>query len=334
MDLFSRIDLPKSSVEVSYDDRNMLFGSCFAESIGNMFIEHHFQVDLNPFGILYNPESIALAITRLLENKKLDNEELFFYDGLYHSFEHHGSFSSISKESCLQKINNRLASSADNFLRASKLFITFGTSYVYRLKETEQTVANCHKLPAKLFVRERLSMQQIVVQWAELLIRLFDMNRDLIVFFTVSPVRYWQDGVHENQISKSILLLAIEALQTRFPERIVYFPAYELMMDELRDYRFYAEDLFHPSDTAIQHIWERFTETYMNKQTLQLLREVNQIQKALNHKPLNPNSESYKHFLSHTLNKIEQLNEKMPFICFEKEKGDIKFKIQRIEIRD
>jgi len=319
MVFYSRIEFPKTTIDFSYHARSMLFGSCFAENIGNMFIEYKFQVDANPFGVLYNPESIARSITRLMEKRTWGSEELLFYNGSYHSLDHHGSFSDISKESCLQKINDRLVYSADNIQKSSRLLITFGTSYVYRLKETGQIVANCHKLPAKLFIRERLSMQQIVERWTELFIRLFDMNRDLMVFFTVSPVRYWQDGVHENQISKSILLLAIEALQTRFSERIVYFPAYELMMDELRDYRFYAEDLFHPSDTTIQYIWERFTETYMNKQTRQLMKEINQIQKALNHRPLNPNSESYKQFIAQTLIQIERLNAKMPYICFEKD---------------
>jgi hypothetical protein len=222
-------------------------------------------------------------------------------------------------EACLQKINERFVCSADNMQNVNRLFITFGTSYVYRLKENGQIVANCHKLPAKTFVRERLSIQQIVERWEELLADLFAINKALIVFFTVSPVRYWQDGVHENQLSKSILLLAVEQIKELFPERIVYFPAYELMMDELRDYRFYAEDLFHPSDTAIRYIWERFVETYMNEQTQLLIKEASQIQKALNHRPLNPQNKSYKQFLSQTLLQIKQFNEKMPYLCFQNE---------------
>ena len=319
MNFFSRIELPKSLIEISYHDLNMLLGSCFAENMGNKFIEHKFQTDLNPFGILYNPESIAMSISRLMENKSWECEELFLHDGLYHSFGHHSSFSDISQEVCLHKINERLSISADNLHKTSKLFITWGTAYVYRLLETGQIVANCHKLPAKLFMRERLSISQIVEKWEALLSILFTMNKELTLFFTVSPVRYWQDGVHENQLSKSILLLAIEQLQMRFPARIVYFPAYELMMDELRDYRFYAEDFCHPSDTAIQYIWERFTDTYMNEQTKQWMTEVDQINKALNHKVLNQQSESYTQFISQTLLKIEQLSEKMPYICFENE---------------
>ena len=319
MDFFSRIELRKSPVTISYHDKNMLIGSCFAENIGNKFIEYKFQTDLNPFGILYNPESIAMSIRRLLENRRLDSEVLFLHEGLYHSFSHHSSFSDISKENCLHNINERLTISSGNLQKTNHLFITWGTAYVYRLKETGQVIANCHKLPAILFLRERLTVQHIVEQWEKLLTDLLAMNKELTIFFTVSPVRYWQDGVFENQLSKSTLLLAVEQLQKRFPERTVYFPAYELMMDELRDYRFYAEDFFHPSKTAIQYIWERFTDTYMNEQTQQLMKEVNQIKKALNHRPLNQHSESYKQFISQTLLKIDQLNKKMPYICFKNE---------------
>jgi len=319
MIFFSHIELPKSFVEISYHDLNMFIGSCFAENMGNKFIEHQFRIDLNPFGILYNPESIALSINRLMDNKLFDADDLILHEGLYHSYNHHGSFSEISEKDCLQKINKRLSTSAFNLKKTSRLFITFGTAYCYRLKETGQVVANCHKLAANVFIRERLSIKQIVERWEALLSKLFKMNKELKLIFTVSPVRYWQDGVHENQLSKSVLLLAIEELRIRFPDEIVYFPAYELMLDELRDYRFYAKDLFHLSESAIQFIWERFVDTYMNKQTQLLMKEICQIQKSLNHKPMNQNSELYRHFISQTLLKIEQLSTKMPYLCFEKE---------------
>ena len=324
MNFFTHIALPKSLVDISYLDLNMLIGSCFAENIGNRFIEHKFQVDLNPFGVLYNPESIALSIRRLIENNLFDGEELFFHEGLYHSFSHHSRFSDTSKEACLQNINKRIALSADNLKKTNRLFITFGTAYCYRLVETGQAVANCHKLPANQFIRERLSISQIVERWEELLDGLFAANKKLKLIFSVSPVRYWQDGVHENQLSKSILLLAIEELKVRFPDEIVYFPAYELMLDELRDYRFYAEDLFHLSDMAIQFIWERLVDACMNEQTKQLMQEVTQIQKALKHKQFNYSNESHKQFISQTLLKMEQLSAKMPYLCFENEMDELK----------
>ena len=317
--LFSHIEWPKSHIELTFHDSIVIFGSCFAEKIGNKLIEHKFQVDLNPFGIIYNPESIALSIKRLIDKNKFDEATIVFHDGLYHSLSHHSRFSGMSKEECLQKINEQFAISAGHLQQASRLLITFGTSYVYRLKETGEAVANCHKLPAQLFTRERLSVSQIVEQWTVLLNELFAINQKLILFFTVSPVRYWQDGVHENQLSKSTLLLAIEELQRLFPDRIIYFPAYELMMDELRDYRFYADDLFHPTNLAVEYIWERFVATYMNSQTQLAMKEISHLIKALNHRPLNKQSDSYRQFISQTLLKIEQLSAKMPYICFKKE---------------
>ncbi|MDR0796924.1 MAG: GSCFA domain-containing protein [Tannerella sp.] len=323
MNFFLHIELPKSLIGITYHDLNMLFGSCFAENIGNKFIEHQFQADVNPFGILYNPESIALSVKQLLENKPIGREEIFFYDGLYHSFAHHSSFSDISPEACFRKMNGRFSFSSCNIRKINRMYVTFGTAYLYRLKETGQVVANCHKLPAKLFVREQLSVAQIVDRWEELLTGLFALNKGLVLFLSVSPVRYLQDGVHENQLSKSILLLAIEELQKRFPDEIVYFPAYELLLDELRDYRFYAGDLLHPSDTALQYIWERFVDTYMNDATRQLMQEATRIRKSLNHRPLYRYSESYKEFISQILIKIERLNAKMPYICFKKEMEEL-----------
>ena len=334
MVFFSHIELSKSLVDISYHDFNMFIGSCFAENIGKKFIENKFQVDLNPFGVLYNPESIAMSINRLIENNPVSDKELFFHEGLFHSFTHHSSFSDTSKEACLQKINERISLSVRNLKKSNRLFITFGTAYGYRLAETGQVVANCHKLPTKLFIRTRLSIQQIVERWEKLLSDLFTMNKDIKLFFSVSPVRYWQDGVHENQLSKSILLLAIEELRMRFPNEITYFPAFELMLDELRDYRFYTEDLFHLSEMAIQFIWERLVDTCMNEQTKQLIKEISQISKSLYHRPFNCNSESYKQFISQTLLKIEQLSAKTPYLCFKNEIEELNQRLKTIRIKN
>ena len=334
MVFFSHIELPKSLVDISHQDFNMFLGSCFAENIGNKFIEHKFQVDLNPFGVLYNPESIYLSIKRLIENNPVGDEELFFHEGLHHSFSHHSSFSGTSKEACLQKINKQIALSVNNLKKTNRLFITFGTAYAYRLAETEQVVANCHKLPAKFFTRKRLSIQQIVESWEKLLADLFTINKELKLIFSVSPVRYWQDGVHENQLSKSILLLAIEELQMRFPDEIVYFPAYELMLDELRDYRFYADDLFHLSEMAIQFIWERLVDTCMNEQTKQLIKEISKIRKSLYHKTFNYNNESYKQFISQTLLKTELLSAKTPYLCFKNEIEELNQRLIKLRINN
>ncbi len=320
MIFFTKVDIPRSSVLFSYENRTMLFGSCFAESIGNHLLSNVFRVDINPFGVLYNPASIAMAIERLLGNEAFTSSDLLQSEGLYHSCFHHGSFSALSAEECLQRINGRLQKSATTLSRADRFIVTFGTAYVYRLKETRQIVANCHKLPESCFERTRLSVEQIVESWDLLIAKIRKIRPDMQWLFTVSPVRHWRDGAHENQLSKATLLLAVERLQERFPKHVAYFPAYELMMDELRDYRFYGDDLCHPSAMAVQYIWERFVEVCMNQETRMLLKEAERIRKALNHRPFNPQSESYRRFTAQILSKIEQFNEKMPYLCFEEER--------------
>ncbi|MDO4703968.1 GSCFA domain-containing protein [Tannerella sp.] len=323
MILYTKIDLPRSPIHFTYEHRIMMFGSCFAESIGSRLSEALFRTDINPFGTLYNPASVAMTIERLLDKTVFICDELFQYEGLYHSFFHHSSFSSLSADECLRQINERLRQSAAMLSSADRIVVTFGTAYVYRLKETSNVVANCHKLPEKHFERTRLSVEEIVSLWEPLIAKLQKEHPSLQWLFTVSPIRHWRDGAHENQLSKATLLLAVEALQQRFPEQTAYFPAYELMMDELRDYRFYADDMCHPSPTAIQYIWERFVEVCMDERTRRLLNEAEEIRRALHHRPFNPKSEAYQQFLTQTLLKIERFNEKMPYLCFEQERKDI-----------
>ena len=193
------------------------------------------------------------------------------------------------------------------------MIVTFGTAWVYKLKSNGQIVANCHKLPEKMFEREMLSVQDITEDWKQVLRSLWEQNPELKLLFTVSPIRHWKDGAHGNQLSKATLLLAIEELQKEFPKQIFYFPAYEIMMDELRDYRFYADDMLHPSALAVEYIWQRFTESMLSDESKGILKEWGEIQKALNHKPFQPESEAYKQFISQTLLKIERLNEKFPY---------------------
>jgi hypothetical protein len=206
---------------------------------------------------------------------------------------------------------------------ASYLVVTFGTAYVYRLKKNGMVVANCHKLPASDFVRERLTVGDIVDEWSVLLEDLWRVNPSLKIICTVSPVRHGKDGAHPNQISKATLLLAEEVLTGQYSGQVSYFPAYEIMMDELRDYRFYAEDMIHPSSQAIDYIWERFGDTYMDQETRSLMKEVDLVNRNLNHTPFNTANESYKNFLMQTLLKIRQLQSKNPYICLSKEEEEI-----------
>jgi GSCFA family. len=330
MQLQTPIEIPASPTPISYTDKLMLLGSCFAENIGEKLTANKFQVDINPFGILYNPLSLKSALNDLLERRIFSDKDLFEHHGVYHSFAHHSRFSAVDTQVCLSMMNERMIRSAQWLREADRLIITFGTAFVYHLKETGQVVSNCHKLPEKLFHRERIGTELIVKEWKELIERLRAENPKLKLLFTVSPIRHWKDGAHENQLSKATLLLAIDQLVKEF-DFCSYFPAYEIVMDELRDYRFYAEDMIHPSGQTVGYIWQRFTETQLSKEALSLMAEWEKLHKALQHRPFNPQSESYKNFLQQNLLKAEQLTKKCPTFALSTEVATIKEQLKLFE---
>lgn len=327
MELYTAIKISSPPFLFSCRERMLLLGSCFAENMGTRLAENKFNVDINPFGTLYNPASIAAAVRLLLHPQQFTAGDLFCHEGVYHSFTHHSRFSSTSEKECLEYINGRLSTSAEAFRRTGYLVATWGTAYVYRLKNTGEVVANCHKLPEKMFERSMLTVADIVAEWKELLLSVWEQTPELKVLLTVSPIRHWKDGAHGNQLSKATLLLAADELQKEYPERVAYFPAYEIMMDELRDYRFYATDMLHPSELAVDYIWQRFTENYLSEETKGFLKEWAEIQKAINHRPFQPESEAYRRFMSQTLLKMERVNEKFPFFDMAKEMEMIKSKL-------
>ena len=328
MEFYTQLTYPKPLFQFSYQDPVLLLGSCFVENIGTRMTDLKFQTDVNPFGTLYNPASISHAIRRLIEPEPYREKDLFSANGLFHSFDHHSRFSALSVETCLDQINTRLDASACFFRRCRRLIITWGTSWVYRLKETGAIVGNCHKLPERNFVRQRLSVPDIVDDWKALLGELLHINPELKVLFTVSPIRHWKDGAHGNQLSKATLLLALDELNQLFPEETAYFPSYEIMMDELRDYRFYADDMLHPSAQAIEYIWEQFVAHLVDAESQAVLKSCQEIQKAIAHKPFNPESEAYRQFILQTLLKIDRLNEKMTFFDYTKERNILKSKLK------
>jgi len=301
----------------------MLFGSCFAENIGSLLDSNKFDVNINPFGILYNPSSIAKALYRLLVKKTFTDDDVFLHNGLYHSFLHHGDFSKADKAECLHRINNACQKASDDLQQADTLLITFGTAYVFKHIASESVVSNCHKLPASNFDRYRLSVEDIVNEWSDLINRLKQDNPQLNILFTVSPIRHWKDGAHDNQLSKAILLLAIDELQKKHGN-IFYFPSYELLLDELRDYRFYAEDMIHPNDVAVKYIWESFSDTFFDDETMSVMKLWNNISQAINHRPFNAENEMHKEFLRQTLLKLEAFQQKYPYFRCEKEKLSLK----------
>jgi hypothetical protein len=317
----TEIQIPDFAWQTGYQKRNLFMGSCFTENVGNKMAELKYPVDINPFGILYNPVSVANGLRILMQNKKFTEKDLIHYNELWHSFSHHSRFSSLDASETLSNINNRIESAAEFLKNAGFLFITFGTAWVYEYKHTGQTVSNCHKIPEKEFRRFRLTPGEIVEDYRQLLSDLWKFNPEIKIVFTVSPIRHWKDGAIENQRSKAILLLAIDQLVRGFGQgNCNYFPAYEIVMDELRDYRFYEEDMIHLSGPAIQHIWEKFQQVLIDEKSLKISGEVKNIVAAMNHKPFNKFTKEHLQFLKQSLQQTNKLEKKFPYLNFTFEK--------------
>ena len=288
MNFSTPVELPKGLPPITHAQQLLLMGSCFAENIGRLLKENSFHCDVNPFGILYNPFSVLEALQEILLGKQYTVSDLFFYRDCWHSPMHHGAFSAASAEETLQQINIRLQQAHERMDRTDWLLLTWGTAYVYQQKETGRIVSNCHKQPEKMFTRRILTVDEIVCEYTRFLETLQDRNPALKVLFTVSPIRHARDGMHANQLSKATLLLAIEQLQKTFPTTVFYFPSYEIVLDELRDYRFYADDMIHPSTVAVNHIYECFGRSFFSEETADLAARAHKIVMRLRHRPLNP----------------------------------------------
>jgi hypothetical protein len=318
MNFRTQVELPERETEIRHSDRMMFFGSCFAENIGNLLQENKFRCNVNPFGILYNPLSINKALNQILDRKTYVEDDLFVSHGLWHSWMHHSDFSHARADVCLEQINARLAEAADGLKEADWLVMTWGTAYVYIHQESGEVVGNCHKQPDKTFRRSRLNAETLVEECRNVLRRCREANPKLKVLITVSPIRHAKDGMHGNQLSKATLLLAADELCRTCPD-CYYFPSYEIMMDELRDYRFYADDMLHPSPMAIAYIWECFSKCYFSPETHAVLKEWEEIRRGIAHKPFSPESDGYRKFLSQIVLKIVRIKEKLPYLEVQKE---------------
>jgi len=316
--LQTKVSIPSPGFEINHTDALFLIGSCFADSVGLRLDRSKFDTTINPFGVLYNPASIVQDINLLLEKENFGESELNFYNEFWLSFNHHTSFSAASKEECLEGINSAFIRSKQAFRHASYIVITLGTAWAYRSVKTGQIVANCHKMPAREFTREYLSPLKIVDLLSPMLSNIKKANNKVKFIFTVSPIRHWKDGAIENARSKAALLLAIKELENSFAD-LYYFPVYEIFMDELRDYRYYASDMLHPSDFAVDYIWEIFQRTFFSNQTILLVEEINKIIKSFEHRPLNTSAESFKIFTENLKKRAAQFSEKYSHISFEKE---------------
>lgn len=320
MNFHTPVECPTHLPRLSHQDHLMLLGSCFASHIGRRLTEAKFACEVNPYGVLYNPLSISTALRELMAGKQYTEEDLYCYRECWHSPMHHGDFSAASVEETLRNINGQSEKARKALDALDCLLLTWGTAWVYEDRDTQRIVGNCHKRPECCFTRRKLSVDEIVNDGIDWIGRLLKLRPHLKILFTVSPIRHVRDGMHANQLSKATLLLAIDALQAYFPEHVFYFPAYELVLDELRDYRFYADDMVHPSELAIEYVWQHFAESCFSEDTLRIMEECKNISRMLEHKPFHPESEEYKRFLGQIVLKIDRLNEKCPYLDFKKER--------------
>jgi hypothetical protein len=320
MDLRTKVNIEPSPLKITYSDRVMFIGSCFASSIGSRMEMGHMPVMINPSGAVFNPVSVSNTIDTIISGKEFTKEDLSFHDGTWISFYHYTDFSSDDPLKVLDKINRKSKEAFDFLKNARFLFITLGTARIYRLKKTGVIVSNCHKLPSGQFIVELLSVCDIVTLWEKQLEKLHKLFPQLIIIFTISPVRHWKDGAHGNQISKSTLFLSVEEL-LKYSDYVEYFPAYELVMDDLRDYRFYNEDMVHPSEVAINFIWEAFSECYFESNTIKIYNEVVKITKACNHRFISDSRSKIIYFAERMLNQISDIERGIPTIDLSHEKN-------------
>lgn len=320
----TEIKIPASKDKINYNDKLFFIGSCFSDSIGHKFKDYFFQTIINPFGVLYNPLSIYSDIKNLLENKTYQKEDLFFYNSIWNSFDHHSDFSDNDYEKVLRKINKKQEKALSFLQKADYLFITFGSAWVFELKSSNKIVANCHKVAEKKFNRRILNIEEIILKYNELIEKLKLLNPKIKIIFTVSPIRHLKDGAHGNQISKSTLILAIEKIINTH-DNAEYFPSYEIVLDDLRDYRYYGDDLIHLSNLAVNYIWEKLYETFFSEKTKTVLDLGIKLHKSLNHKILKGNKEELNKFIQ----SLYKITEKL-----KKENSDINIKKAQKKISD
>jgi lysophospholipase L1-like esterase len=300
---------------IDYHSKILLLGSCFSENIGNKLSYFKFQSKQNPFGILFHPKAIENLISRAIKEELYTEKELTFNNERWHCLDAHSSLSAADKNVLLKNLNSALIHTKKQLKEATHVFITLGTSWVYRYSETNAIVANCHKIPQKEFSKELLSVAE-VSKILEQLIALFkSINKTISVTFTVSPVRHLKDGFIENTRSKAHLIAAIHTV-INSENNTYYFPSYEIVMDELREYRFYNEDMLHPNTTAINYIWEKFVFSWFSREAQDTMQEVETVQRRISHRPFNEKSEQHQQFLKKLDIKKGNLLMKFPFLKF------------------
>ncbi|SFD11429.1 GSCFA domain-containing protein [Flavobacterium phragmitis] len=312
------IPISKSNSPIDYHSKILSIGSCFAENMAEKFDYFKFQNETNPFGIIFNSVSIAKLFERVCKEQEFEEKDVFFHNERWHSFEVHSDLSNADRQELLETLNKAISETNKQLKEATHLIITFGTSWIYRILEKDEVVANCHKVPQKQFSKELLSVEIIQKSIQNTMDLVQALNPNINFIFTISPVRHIKDGFVENQLSKSHLFSALHSVLKTDHSKLTteYFPSYEIMMDELRDYRFYNEDMLHPNQIAIDYIWKLFSENYISESSISIMQEVDEIQKSLRHRSFNPESEQHQKFLAKLQQKINQMGEKIPHIKF------------------
>jgi hypothetical protein len=319
MEFFLPFQIQSFPFKISYRDKILFIGSCFSEEIGNKMLDLKFDVLQNPNGILYDPESISDAVFSYIQNRIYKEEDLFQFNDLWHSWKHHSAFSGVNKNDVLQKINVS-RSCAHAFLKEAKfVIITLGTAFHYQLKNNNENVANCHKAPADFFIKKLLSIEEIKNELAKVNSALEIFNPGLKIIFTVSPVKHVRDGVVENNHSKARLIEVSHSVCEQ-KENAFYFPSYELVTEVLRDYRFYKDDLVHPNETAINFVFEKFCDSFLDDSSKKMMTEIKKILSAVNHKPFFKESFEHQKFITAQLKNINKIESDYPFINLSKEK--------------
>ncbi|WP_248724001.1 GSCFA domain-containing protein [Seonamhaeicola sp. ML3] len=319
MNLQTKIPLPKRPNNlIGYESNILLLGSCFVENIGEKLDYFKFKNLINPFGVLFNPKAIEALVRNSVQGKVYSEVDIFQNNEQWHCFDAHSKLSNSSKPGLLNDLNEQVTLTANQLKNASHVIITLGTAWVYRNKESNNVVANCHKMSQNVFSKELLSVDEVLVSLKAMVDSIREVNPDVSIIFTVSPVRHLKDGFVENTQSKAHLITAIHKLLSTSVESggLHYFPSYEIMMDELRDYRFYTEDMIHPNQTAIDYIWGKFKEVWIASVAQKTMDDVCAVQKGLLHKPFNPNSEAHQKFLRNLKQKQKDLKAQFQHISF------------------
>ena len=315
MKLQTQIPLVQQTPEINYDSKLVLLGSCFAENMADKFSYFKFQNEVNPLGVLFHPEAILELLTRAHQSNFYNEKDVFFSNDCWQSFGAHSRLNGTSQPQILERLNAALKLTKNQLQKATHVIVTFGTAWVYKHIQSQTIVANCHKQPQNEFDKTILSVDQLQKTFEAIISIFKSFNPDIDIIFSISPVRHLKDGFVENNRSKAHLTAALHAV-INSSKKIHYFPSYELLMDELRDYRFYKEDMVHPNTIAVDYIWEKFQSTWIHADTTPIMQEVSQLQKGFAHKPFSPTAAAHLEFISKLTKKSKALETKFPFMKF------------------